>query len=180
MTSYVLLLRGINVGGHRKILMADLKTKLSKLGLRDTVSYIQSGNLVFNHCAIEHIAKMEHKIANCIEDAFGFDVPVMLIEGETYKTIISENPFSNSNNIKNLHCTFFKSKPEKEDLEQLKSFDFEPDEIAIGSHAVYLNCHGNYRQTKFTNTVVEKKLKTPCTTRNWKTVLKLEELLTQV
>jgi len=77
-TSYAALLRGINVGGNRKIHMADLRDLFAEAGCGDVASYIQSGNVVFTHDAGE--AELTAELERRITDATGFEVPVMLRE----------------------------------------------------------------------------------------------------
>jgi len=75
MNTYIALLRGINVGGHKKILMADLKLLLDSIGLQNVQTYIQSGNVVFKSKEDTHLAT---KIAEGIKIEYGFFVLVLV------------------------------------------------------------------------------------------------------
>jgi uncharacterized protein (DUF1697 family) len=75
MNTYIALLRGINVGGHKKILMTDLKLLLDSIGLQNVQTYIQSGNVVFKSKEDTHLAT---KIAEDINIKYGFFVPVLV------------------------------------------------------------------------------------------------------
>ncbi|MGK7371429.1 MAG: DUF1697 domain-containing protein, partial [Candidatus Halalkalibacterium sp. M3_1C_030] len=77
MTRYIALLRGINVGGHRKIKMDDLKVMLDLAGLENISTYIQSGNVIFD-TEINDRAKLSELISEQIKDTFGYDVPVII------------------------------------------------------------------------------------------------------
>ena len=77
MPIWIALLRGINVGGHKKIKMADLRQLFDSLGLRDTRTVLQSGNAVF-HAPETESARLKTLLENGIRDAFGVDVKVML------------------------------------------------------------------------------------------------------
>src|SRR3954470_16738853 len=90
MTTYIALLRGINVGGSRKIHMADLRETFAEAGCADVTSYIQSGNLVFSHAADEALAG---RLEQAIERATGFDVPVILRTAAAWERAIDENPY---------------------------------------------------------------------------------------
>ena len=74
---YISLLRGINVGGNRKMVMSDLKLMYGSLGFSNAVSYIQSGNLLFDFGGDNTCAEIEIMIEQAISDIFGFDVPTI-------------------------------------------------------------------------------------------------------
>lgn len=169
------ILRGINVGGKRKILMADLKSMCEKLGLENVTTYIQSGNLVFNSDLSN--SELENNLEKAIAEKFGFDVPVIVRTGKELENSINNNPFFAKNaDIKQLHLTFLKEKPNKENLEKTLTFNYEPDKFKIEDKDVFLFCTGKYHESKLTNNFFEKQLKVGATTRNWQTVLKLSEL----
>ena len=176
MKTYILLLRGINVGGHRKLLMADLKDLLANLGLLNVQTYIQSGNVVFQTKQSIDVEAFEDKVGQSIHDIYGYDVSIIILSFEKLKSIIKSNPFVNGNDIKDLHCTFFKRKPQNDLLNAFNALDFEPDSFLGTNEVVYLLCGLKYTDTKLTHTLLEKKLKVPCTTRNWKTTIKLLEM----
>ena len=77
MPTFISLLRGINVGGHRKIRMADLTGAYEKLGLTNVRTYVQSGNVVFG-CAIRSTSKVAALIEQQIQSCFGHDVNVLI------------------------------------------------------------------------------------------------------
>ena len=177
MISYVLVLRGINVGGRRKILMVDLKTELSKLGLKNCQTYIQSGNVVFQSSVPIIIAEFELKIADLILSKFGHKVPVIILTVALLKSIIKNNPFVEGKDVKDLHCTFFNRVPSQFAIESFNKLDFSPDQFLTTKNALYLHCNQKFSDCKLTNAMMEKQLGVVCTTRNWKTTLKLQELL---
>ena len=169
------ILRGINVGGKRKILMADLKSLCEKLGLKNVVTYIQSGNLIF--VSGKQNSALETMLEKAIQETFGFEVPVIVRSSKELESSINNNPFHDKNaDINALHLTFLKEKPTQENVEKALSFNYEPDKFEIKDKCVYIYCEGKYHQSKLTNNFFEKKLNTGATTRNWKTVLKLADL----
>ncbi|MCH4824406.1 DUF1697 domain-containing protein [Gramella lutea] len=171
----IAILRGINVGGKRKILMADLKALFEKTGLENIKTYIQSGNIIFN--SNSNNFELEKILENSIRERFGFNVPVIVRNSDELQNSITHNPFYNKNaDINKLHLTFLKEKPSKEYLDEIQSFNYEPDNFKIDGQNVFLFIDGKYHKTKLSNTFFEKKLKVGATTRNWKTVLKLIEL----
>ncbi len=169
------ILRGINVGGKRKILMADLRSMCEKLGLKDVKTYIQSGNLIFN--SDKPNSELENDLEKAITKKYGFDVPVIVRTEKELENSINNNPFFNKDaDIKQLHLTFLKEIPSKENIEKTLTFNFEPDKFKIEDKDIFILCAGKYHESKLTNNFFEKQLKIGATTRNWKTVMKLTEL----
>lgn len=171
MRRLVCILRGINVGGKRKILMKDLRALLEKEGFINIKTYIQSGNIGFD--SSEEITQLQDKIENLIKIEFGFDVPVIVLDQNNIQKIIKGMPYDESENI---HITFLKDTPKVDDIKSIEEIDFLPEEFKIKVRAVYLKCVEKYHKSKLSNNFFEKKLKVTATTRNWKTVNKLAEL----
>lgn len=178
MDKKIAILRGINVGGKRKILMADLKLIFEYLGFLNITTYIQSGNVIFNSETKLTDNQIIEKIENAINNKYGFSVPLIVKSAKEIEESIKENPFYQENNpdINKLHLTLLKEKPTNENLLKTKTYNYEPDKFAINGKNVFVFCEGKYHQSKLTNNFFENKLKVPATTRNWKTVLKLVEL----
>ena len=171
---YLAILRGINVGGHRKILMKDLKELLSNLGLTEIKTYIQSGNVVFQ--SKESLTVLETTIAQIIKKNYNFEVPVIIIPVADLQKIPQLNPYLNTTAVEKLHVTFLSSLPETEKIEKIASTDFLPDKFRIIAQTVFLCIDGKYHKSKLSNNFFEKELKVTATTRNWKTIMKLIEL----
>ncbi|MEM8887843.1 MAG: DUF1697 domain-containing protein, partial [Bacteroidota bacterium] len=90
---------------------------------------------------------------------------------------IKENTFyQEGRDISQLHLTFLKEEPSQENKEVLLGYNYEPDKYVLRGKEVFVYCEGKYHKSKLSNTLFEKKLKVGATTRNWKTVLKLQEL----
>jgi len=178
MTKYIALLRGINVGGKRKVLMADLKDLFAKLGFSDCITYIQSGNVIFETLQTDSNQKFANQIEQAFFDCYGFEVPVMVRTYKEWEQVISINPFFKDKNIgiERLHLTLLDKVPSQNLIEELKQMDFGTDQFEVIGQHVFLCCTDKYSKTKMTNGLFEKKLKCKATTRNWKTVLKLSEL----
>lgn len=175
MSKKIAILRGINVGGKRKILMNDLKLMLNEIGLTDIATYIQSGNVIFQSNLKNN--ELADLIASTIEEKYGFDVPVVIRSADELEKSIIINPFySEEADINKLHLTFLKEAPDEKNLTLIETLNFTPDKFEIINKDVFIHCEGKYHQSKLTNNFFEKKLKVGATTRNWKTVLKLLEL----
>ena len=179
MTKYISILRGINVGGNRKILMKDLKSLFEKLGFSNVETYIQSGNVIFESDQKFSNADLDEKIQHAISETFGFDVPVIVRTTKEWVESIANNPFwkEKDADIDRLHLTFLKDWPVPEKLDKISSLAFPPDKFEIIGKNVFVYCSAGYSDSKLTNQFFESKLGVQATTRNWKTVLKLHEML---
>ncbi len=173
MARKIALLRGINVGGKRKILMADLRALCESLGWKDVESYIQSGNLVFASDKTSNVLEEELHLA--IEEQYGYEVPVIVRTSEELENTVANNPFLSEKPIEHLFLTFLQDKPSTKNIEKTLSYNYAPDLFHIHDKEVYLYCEGKYHKSKLTNSFFENKLKVKASTRNWKTVLTLLE-----
>lgn len=178
MQTFISILRGINVSGQRKILMADLKTLYEKLKFKEVTTYIQSGNVVFKSEEKWKDFELAQKIESAIYKKYNFQVPVIIRSKEELKKIISSNPFLKEKNIdvKKLHVTFLSEIPAKTNVENIGDIDFYPDTFILNGKEIYLHIPVSYGETKLSNIFFENKLKVKATTRNWNTVNKLLEM----
>jgi uncharacterized protein (DUF1697 family) len=174
MNSVISILRGINVGGQKKIPMKELKSLFEGLKFRNINTYIQSGNVIFSTDET-NFKILSKKIEQKILERFNFEVPVVLRTAEELQTAIINNPFLKKKNIETdkLHLTFLSDIPQEENLVKIKEHQFMPDEFTINGKEVYVFCPNGYGKTKLTNTFFENKLKVTATTRNWRTVNEL-------
>jgi uncharacterized protein (DUF1697 family) len=182
MTAYISILRGINVSGHKKILMSDLKTLFENLGFISVSTYIQSGNVIFQSTEKLTPGQVAEKIGNAIFQKYQFEVPVIVRTFSEMKKTLSSNPFMGNTeiNIEKLHVTFLSAIPGQEYIPVLMKYDFPPDKFVVIGKDVFLYCPESYGDTKLSNAFFENKLKVSATTRNWKTVTKLMEALMNI
>jgi len=173
----VALLRGINVGGRTRLPMADLRVLLADLGHENVVTYLQSGNAVFEAGQNDADA-IGRDIEAGITERLGLDVRVMIRTGEEMAAISAANPFAveAARNPKTVHVSFLAAHPDSERLATIDPQQFAPDEFRLGDRAVYLHLAGGYHVSKITNDFWERRLGLPATTRNWNTVSKLADL----
>lgn len=176
MTTYVAILRGINVSGHKIIKMDRLRASFEEIGFTNVKTYVQSGNVIFE--TGEPPAGLAAKIEKRILDDFGFDVPVLTKSSKEMMDIVKRNPFLKDKSIDQgkLHVTFLSDDPSRNALELLKPLAVGAEQVHIVGRAVYLYCPNGYGNTKLNNTAIEKKLSCRATTRNWATTNKLLEL----
>jgi uncharacterized protein (DUF1697 family) len=177
MTTYISILRGINVSGKNLIKMDALQKMYKELCFDSITTYIQSGNIVFRSVEAK-LEKLEKEISSQIKNNFGFDVPVIVLTIDNLQQIIDDNPFSKdqSKDQNFLHITFLSSSPAKYDIKAIEEKRLSGEEIVIIENAVYLYCPNGYGNTKLNNTFLETKLKVRATTRNWKTANKLLQI----
>ena len=162
--------------------MADLKRLYEKLGFSKVLTYIQSGNVLFDTDEENDPKQLSKKIEAAIYQAYGFQVPLILRNVAELKAAISENPFTKEKNqpeTDRLYVTFLSEIPKPELVTKLGQIEFGLDRYEINGQELYICYDTKYSNSKLTNPLIENKLKMAATTRNWKTVNKLVELATQ-
>lgn len=180
MSTYIALLRGINVSGQKAILMADLKKLFESLKFTDVKTYIQSGNVVFK--AAKAMKGGDKEMAAVIEAAiakkYAFQVPVIVRTAEEMGAVLEANPFRKLKLVEKerVYVSYLSEVPGKEGVKKLEGLKSDVDEIRIKQREVYILCRGGYGETLFSNTLVEKCLGVKSTTRNLQTTQKLVEM----
>lgn len=175
---YIALLRGINVSGQKSIKMTDLKSLFEKQGLTNIVTYIQSGNIIFESDETAR-DKLRSEIEIFIEKKYSFQVPVEIRTDKEFNKIIKSCPYAPVNleiDGTKVLVSFLSSKPDKLKVADFMKFVVEPEKVVLIGREVYLYCANGYGKSKLNNNFIENKLSLKATTRNWKTVLKLDEL----
>ena len=172
MTSYVALLRGINVGGRHSVPMADLRACCAALGLSDVSTYIQSGNIVFS--SAEDPGELTVTLAEGLEAQFGFAIPVMIRDAAQIEAVATAHPFSELQlEEKFLHVMFLGGEPDEASVAAFDVARYAPDELAVRGREAYLAYPNGSGRSKLTIDAVERALNTDATARNWRTVRKL-------
>ncbi|HRN42319.1 MAG TPA: DUF1697 domain-containing protein [Vicingus sp.] len=175
--TYIALLRGINVSGHKLIKMSDLKILFENCGFNDVTTYIQSGNVVFSS-AITNKKEIKSIIEKAIQSTFSFDVSTLILESQELETIKNYNIFLNKHPLalKSIYFTFFDEKPNQELVNELNQLHQETEFFSIAENVIHCYYPNGYGNSKWNNVFFEKKLKVNCTTRNYNTVNKLIEV----
>jgi len=158
--------------------MADLKVLFEKEGFENVLTYIQSGNVIFN-ADVGDRSVLKSRIESAVERKYRFHVPVDIRTNREIKRIIASCPFPEASNEKNgtkVLVTFLRAAPQKSKVAELMRFVKSPEKLAVRSREVFLYCPNGYGKSKLTTTFLEAKLGVEATTRNWKTVQKLNEL----
>ncbi len=177
MTTYVALVRGINVGGHTKVGMDDLRRLFVALGHANVKSYIQSGNVIFRS-PVDEPARLAGDIEKRIAQDLGVTATVLLRTTDDLAQIVANNPFAGREiDPARLHVTFLANAPDRERVARLDRPAGEPDELSLVGKEIYLYCPNGYGRTKLNNTYFERRLGVAATTRNWRVVTKLCDLM---
>lgn len=170
---YIVLLRGINVGGSKRLKMEELRQMLVEMDFLDVKTYIQSGNIVLKS------EKSEHEISKRIQEKLkvekDYDVPVLTVSLADWQRLINENPFAEED-FKYLSVTICDKTINPEELAEAINFDLKHNRYEVIGNRLYQITPDGYRNTKLTNNWIENKLKLKATTRNWKTTLKMAEM----
>ena len=174
MTSFVALLRAVNVGGNNKIAMPVLREMFEASGYTNVTTFIQSGNVVFDGAGTKGAA-LVRDIETSITRTFGLRIDVVVRSARELADAIKANPFADRvHDPATLHIAFLNDAPDRARLETLDRARFEPDEFAIGRREVYLHCPNGVGRSKLPTALASKLA--PATMRNWNTVTKLAEL----
>lgn len=166
-------LRGINVGGNHIIKMAELRSVLEEIGMRSVQTYIQSGNFLFD--SHEPAAELEGRFEERLAFAFGFPVPTLIRSAEEMQDIIARCPYSFAalSDKQSIHLALLKHPPTEEEIRAIPDLETGSDEYWIDGRELYY-----YFSQSMLDSKLPKKLGKigPATMRNWKTILKMNEL----
>jgi uncharacterized protein (DUF1697 family) len=175
MTTYVALLRGINVGGHNRMKMDDLRALVESLGYDDVRTYIQSGNVVFETAETDE-GTLRDDIHDAIAEEFGYDVPVMIRTQSELEDVVAGQPFDvpGADGIKH-YVTFLHERPTDEQAEALVEAQNEAESFAVDGRVVYSELDkAALGDGRFT--AAGKALGMEATRRNWDVVTAVLEL----
>ncbi|HET7326807.1 MAG TPA: DUF1697 domain-containing protein [Nocardioidaceae bacterium] len=169
-TVYVALLRGINVGGHGKVSMADLRQAVESTGCTDVSTYIQSGNVVLTSARAEAAlrAALEHAIA----DRLGVHPTVMVRSADEIAAVVAATPYPDAAEG-TVHVAFLHEPPTPEPTTPRGGT--EGEELTVLGREIYLHLPGGIGRSKLM-VEVGKRCKAPMTVRNWRTVTKLRAM----
>ncbi len=157
--------------------MTDLVQVFVEAGCADVRTYIQSGNVIFK-ASQSKLEKLPDLIAKRILERFGYKIPVVLRTAEQLGETIQNNPFLKAGAAEEtLHVYFLKGAPDARNLTALDPARSAPDAFLVRGRDIYLQLPNGMARTKLSNAYFDSKLATISTARNWRTVLKLFELM---
>jgi uncharacterized protein (DUF1697 family) len=174
-TVCIALFRGINVGGKNALPMKALASLLEQLGHRSVRTYIQSGNAVFEAGRVG-TATVARTVADAIEKRFGFRPGLVVLSARDLDRAIAANPFpAAAPRPTTLHASFLAEVPRHPDLDALERIRAKDERFALKNRVFYLHAPSGIGRSKLA-TRLEKSLGVAATARNWRTVLRLQEM----
>lgn len=176
MPRYVALLRGINVGGNKKVPMARLRELMEGLGYGGVATLLQSGNAVFTSKE-KSPAKVVKQLEAAIAGEFGFEVSIVLRTRDELAAAIEANPLPGAEDAPSQFLvTFLSGVPEPKRLQAIEPAAYLPDEFRVVGREIYARFPNGIRDSKLATVLGGAKLGVTPTARNWSTVTKLLEL----
>ena len=177
MSIHIALLRGINVGGHNRVAMSDLRDLLAALGLAGAKSLLQSGNLVFQTDRLTGAA-LERLLEQETAKRLDVSADYVVRSADEWEKIVARNPFPKEakNDPSHLVVMFLKTAPHAKGVDALQASVKGPEIIRSDGKQLYVVYPAGIGRSKLTGTLIEQKLGCRGTGRNWNTVLKLADL----
>ncbi|MDX1474231.1 MAG: DUF1697 domain-containing protein [Reinekea sp.] len=173
MTTYIALLRGINVGGKNKLRMEDLKNCLETCGFKRIKTYIQSGNVVFDS-PIKNNTSIEQTIQTAIHNTFQLNPDVIVVSKTELDIVVSHNPYPTDSGT-SLHVYFLKTPAASPDFMRLEQLKKVSEDYTLTDNVLYLHAPEGIGRSKLA-AAIESSLGVSCTARNWNTLSKLQAL----
>lgn len=175
MARHVALLRGINLGGHRRISMPELHDVLEADGYEDVVTLLQSGNVVVK--ARGPAKELGPALEALIRRELGVDPLVVVRTHAQLGSVIEGNPFpAAAEHPRLFQVSFLSAAPKAAVVREIEGADWSPDAVAFRGREIYADYPRGMQKSKLGRTLTDKRLGVTATARNWNTVLKLHEL----
>lgn len=181
MPVYIALLRGINIGPHKRMKMEKLVASCAACGWDNAKTYIQSGNVVLKAPKISPDALAKKLEAQILAD-FGFSSDVIVRSREELQRILSGNPLLKVRGVdpEKLHVVFLSAPPEPAAVKKLESLTLAPDQVRVAGREIYFYFPNGVSGSSLWKHPLDKVLKISSTMRNWNTVNKLLEMAEEI
>jgi uncharacterized protein (DUF1697 family) len=169
-STYIALLRGINVGGRNRVPMAALRSLAADLGYIDVRSYLQSGNLVFRASA--EPPELAAGLERAVDHHFAVAVPVIIREARDWATYLAANPFPGASEREpNLVMLALSKAPPREGAtEQLQARATQGERVRQVGDALWIHYRGGAGKSKLSPGLLDRTVGSAVTTRNWRSV----------
>ena len=170
---YIALLRGVNVGGNKKVAMADLLALMQRLKFEEAKTLLQSGNLTFR-TAGKNAAQLERQLEAEVLERLGLETRFFVRSEDEWKSVIAANPYPKEAKADPGHLLvlFLEREPEAANLKALEAAVKGRERFRPGGRHLYMVYPDGVGTSKLTHAVIEKKLGMRGTARNWNTVMK--------
>ena len=174
--TFIALLRGVNVGGRNQVAMAELRAACAELGWDNVQTYIQSGNIVFwakgNASVLENVLEAE------IARRFGISIPVIVRRADKWTELLQGNPFPEElrREANLVMLAVSRKPPNRSAVEELRARAASGERIERRGDALWIYFGCGVAKSKLSPGLLDRYVGSPVTTRNWRTVVKLDEL----
>ena len=177
----VSMLRGVNMGPHHRMKMADLKAAYEAVGCTDVETFIQSGNVAFR-TKERSAEKMVARIEKAIEERFGFAAPVVVRTAAELRSVVERNPFAGRKGIEpaKLAVHFLAGEPGTAVREKLAAIPPAAEEMVLDGRELYIYFPNGMARPELKLAQVDRALGGRMTARNWNTVEKLLEMAERI
>lgn len=174
MPVYIALLRGINIGPHKRMKMEKLRASCEALGFEEVKTYIQSGNIVFRTGKLRPEA-LTKKLEERIVRDFGFSSDIIIRSKQELDEIVTGNPLLRERGVdeSKLHVVFVREAPSPAAIRKLESLTLEPDKIRHAGQEIYFYFPNGVSGSSLWKHPLDRILEVPGTMRNWRTVITL-------
>jgi uncharacterized protein (DUF1697 family) len=177
-TTWIALLRGINLGRAKRVAMADLRALLDDLGYENVETLQQSGNALFT-AGRGSAASIGRTIETRLAGDVGVECTVIMRRHSELAKAVDANPFVGATaDPKQLHAVFLSAKPPARNLAGFDPDEYAPDEVAVGDRVVYLRLPNGVAGSRLP--ALDKPLGVAATMRTWRTVTRLAELAAEI
>lgn len=171
---HIALLRSINVGGTKKVPMAELRSLCTRLGWGEVRTYIASGNVIFTPPEGVEREALSTSLEAAMRAHFGFEVPVIIRTASALRAAREANPFAAEPfEEKLLHVAFLDREPSAERVAALDPDRSPPDRFVVKGDLVYVHYVAGSARSRIGLPWLEKQLGARGTGRNWRTLGKL-------
>jgi uncharacterized protein (DUF1697 family) len=172
------MLRGINLGAHHRVPMADLRALLTEAGYEDVRTYVQSGNIVLRGPA--KAAAVERELQTLISERFGFEVAVIVRSRAQLAAVVKADPLGDvADNPKRYQVSFLDRKPAAEAVARLQEQAMGDERVIARGREIYAWHPEGVARSKLWNALAGKGLGVTATARNWTTVTTLLDMASQ-
>ena len=172
-SSQILLLRGVNLGSHKRVAMPALRDLLTGAGFRDVRTYVASGNVVLSSGVAP--AALAAEAEQLIAERFGFEIDVIARTRDELAEVVARNPLAEvAVDPKRYQVTFLQESVDREVLGRLDLLSFEPERlVSVGRELYTWHPEGIGRSKLWAKLASRGGLGARGTARNWNTVATL-------
>jgi uncharacterized protein (DUF1697 family) len=171
-TRHIALLRGVNLGRNRRLLMADLRGVVERLGYDDIRTHLQSGNIVLT-CA-KKPGTVKRELEGAIADELGLETEVFMRTRDELADVVARDPLGKvADDPARYRVSFLSAKPDAAVVRELAKADVAPEQFVVHGREAYAWLPAEVQRSKVAILLSERKLGVTSTVRNWNTVTKL-------